>query len=213
MDKSSYAHLRREYGNKELLESEITLDPFVQFQHWFDEAIKAGVLEPNAMVLATVSPNGRVHSRVVLLKDFDYGGFVFYTNYESPKARDILQNPQVSLLFFWPELERQVRVEGKAIFVSDLESNEYFAIRPLQAKWAAWASQQSQVIPSREFLEKKFEEVKEKFGEKVPRPAFWGGYRVIPDYFEFWQGRANRLHDRLAFEKCQEGWKMFRLSP
>ncbi|MCS6985674.1 MAG: pyridoxamine 5'-phosphate oxidase [Leptospiraceae bacterium] len=213
MEQGRLASLRREYGLDELSESEVAADPIAQFQSWFHEALARGCQDPNAMVLSTVSAEGRVHSRVVLLKNFDYGGFVFYTNYESPKARDMEKHTQVALLFFWPELERQVRIEGIAEKVSALESNEYFETRPLEAKWSAWASAQSEVIPSRQYLEKKFMEIKEKFGEKVPRPDFWGGYRVRPDYFEFWQGRPNRLHDRIAYKLCQGAWQIQRLSP
>lgn len=210
----SIANIRHDYDLKGLLESDLDPDPLKQFRLWFDEVINAGITEANAMLLSTVS-NGRPSGRIVLLKDLNESGFSFFTNYDSKKGREMDDNPQVALTFFWKELERQVRIEGCIIKTSEAESSEYFAVRPRGSQIGAWVSAQSEVIPGRAFLEEKTKVLTARFeGQPVPRPAHWGGYRVIPDYVEFWQGRPSRLHDRLAYTKEAEGdWKIERLSP
>ncbi len=211
----SFQELRKEYQLRGLDEREVRADPIAQFQLWFDEAVGAGLVEPNAMTLATVSRDGRPSARVVLLKSFDAEGFVFYTNYDSPKGLDLDTTGVAALVFYWPELERQVRIEGTATRVADSESDAYFASRPLGARLGAWVSPQSRVIGGRAELEARLAEVTERFGEgPVPRPAWWGGYRVTPEWLEFWQGRPNRLHDRLRYRRAPEGaWQIERLAP
>lgn len=207
------ASLRKEYSKAALDLDSVDSSPFTQFRKWFDEATHAEVLEPNAMVLGTSSLEGLVTQRTVLLKAFDESGFVFYTNYHSRKARQIAENAQVSLLFPWYTLERQVAITGKAEKISTTESMKYFLSRPFGSQLGAWVSQQSKVISSRSILETKLHEMKQKFREgKVPLPDFWGGYRVVPDSFEFWQGRASRLHDRILYSSGPD-WKTERLSP
>ena len=208
------AKLRQDYNFKGLHEQDLDPNPFTQFKLWFDEALSASVIEPNAMLLSTVS-NGRPSARIVLLKDVDQTGFTFFTNYESKKAREMETDPFVSLTFFWKELERQVRIEGKVEKTSDAESSEYFAVRPRGSQIGAWASAQSEHLENREELEERTRLLEEKFaGSEVPRPPHWGGYRVVPHYFEFWQGRPSRLHDRLVYEKTSEGsWEIGRLYP
>jgi len=208
------AKLRQDYNFKGLHEQDLDPNPFTQFKLWFDEALSASVIEPNAMLLSTVS-NGRPSARIVLLKDLDQTGFTFFTNYESKKAREMETDPFVSLTFFWKELERQVRIEGKVEKTSDAESSEYFAVRPRGSQIGAWASAQSEHLDNREELEERTRLLEEKFaGSEVPRPPHWGGYRVVPHYFEFWQGRPSRLHDRLVYEKNGEGsWEIGRLYP
>ena len=208
------AKLRQDYNFKGLHEQDLDPNPFTQFKLWFDEALSASVIEPNAMLLSTVS-NGRPSARIVLLKDLDQTGFTFFTNYESKKAREMETDPFVSLTFFWKELERQVRIEGKVEKTSDAESSEYFAVRPRGSQIGAWASAQSEHLENREELEERTRLLEEKFaGSEVPRPPHWGGYRVVPHYFEFWQGRPSRLHDRLVYEKNGEGsWEIGRLYP
>lgn len=208
------ADLRNEYTKAELSEADVNSNPIEQFKKWFSEASIAQVPEPNAVSVATVSAEGRPSSRIVLLKGYDESGFVFFTNYESRKGREIIQNPYVSLLFFWPELERQIRIEGKAEKISTKESMNYFFSRPIGSQLGAWASAQSAIIEGRSILEKKMSELKVKFqGKEVPFPAFWGGFKVVPETIEFWQGRKNRLHDRIQFAKTNSGWKISRLSP
>ncbi|MCE6992068.1 pyridoxamine 5'-phosphate oxidase [Dyadobacter sp. CY323] len=208
------AKIRHDYQLKGLHEDDLNPDPLKQFRLWFQEIIDSGISEPNAMVLATVS-GGRPSARVVLLKDLDDTGFSFFTNYQSKKGESIAGNPQVALTFFWKEFERQVRIEGRVTKTSDSESAEYFAVRPRGSQIGAWVSDQSEVIPNRRFLEEKTWAFEDKFeGGEVPRPPHWGGYRVIPDYIEFWQGRPSRLHDRLVYSKDEDGnWKIERLSP
>ncbi len=208
------ASLRKEYAQAELDIDRVEKSPVDQFRKWFDEALKAELIEPNAMVLATADLSGKINQRTVLLKAYDEGGFVFFTNYASRKARQIEENQNVSLLFPWYGLERQVAITGKAEKISAGESARYFLSRPFGSQLGAWVSHQSQVISSRRILEMKLEEMKRKFKEgKVPLPDFWGGYKVVPETIEFWQGRPSRLHDRIYFTKEGLGWKIERLSP
>ena len=207
------ADIRQEYARAGLHERDVSPDPFRQFESWFQDAIAAGVPMPNAMTLATVDSAGRPTTRAVLLKGFDAGGFVFYTNFESRKARELAANPHASLLFTWEELERQVRIDGRATRVSDAQSDEYFATRPLGSRIGAWASPQSEVIPDRGLLEARVAAAAKRFGENVPRPPHWGGFRVIPTEIEFWQGRTDRLHDRLRYRSEGAAWIIERLAP
>jgi pyridoxamine 5'-phosphate oxidase len=211
----SIEELRKEHGRFQLLEGDLEADPIVQFQAWYAEAAQGGVAESNAMALATATAEGRPSVRIVLLRGVDDRGFTFFTNYESRKASEIEANPLAALVFFWHELERQVRVEGSVERVSDLESDGYFRGRPRGARLGAWASPQSRVVASREALESDFHKFERDYPEEgVPRPPHWGGYRVVPDSIEFWQGRANRLHDRLRYTRAaQGGWKIERLAP
>ncbi len=190
-------------------------DPFVQFEHWYQTAVAAGLPEPNALTLATVDAAGQPWTRTVLLKLYDANGFVFFTNYHSRKAQQLDANPQVALLFPWVALARQVQIVGSATRISTAESLRYFATRPRGSQLGAWASPQSQVITSRSLLEAKIAEMTRKFAQgEVPLPDFWGGYRVVPRYFEFWQGRHNRLHDRFCYQRDAAGqWQIERLAP
>jgi pyridoxamine 5'-phosphate oxidase len=206
--------LRKEYTRTGLTESEADADPVEQFRKWFEEALAADLHEPNAMTLATATPGGRPSDRIVLLKGFDERGFVFYTNYEGRKARELEDNPYCALVFYWGELERQVRVEGHASRIPNEESDAYFDSRPRGSRLGAWVSEQSRTIESREALEDRLRELEERYeGAEIPRPPFWGGYRVEPDSVEFWQGRENRLHDRLIYRRSERGWKIERLQP
>jgi len=210
------ADLRKEYTLHGLHEENVAPNPLIQFRHWFEAAIESGLPEPNAMHVSTVDQDNRPHSRIVLLKELDQSGFVFYTNYHSQKGRDLTVHPFASLTFFWVDLERQVRIEGRVEKVSAQESDEYFAIRPRGSQIGAWVSHQSEHLPSREILEKKQAEYENKFaGQSVPRPPHWGGYRLIPDRMEFWQGRPSRLHDRIEYtlDISSGNWTMGRLSP
>lgn len=208
------SELRLSYTQAGLLESEVDPDPFRQFARWMDEAIAMQLLEPNAMTLATADSSGQPSARTVLLKGFDERGFIFYTNYESRKSQDLAENPKASLLFYWGPFERQVRIVGTAARISAAESDLYFASRPAGHQLGAWASRQSATISSREALEENLAEAVHRFGSgPIPRPPFWGGFRVAPDTIEFWQGRLNRLHDRLEYAAGDGGWKMRRLSP
>ena len=207
------AKLRRDYELKTLDESHVDRDPMKQFGVWMVEAIHAQVPEPTAMTLATADAKGRPSGRIVLLKGVDPRGFVFFTNYESRKGRDIAANPQAALTFLWKELERQVRIEGRIEKVAPEESTAYYDTRPVGARIGAWASPQSEVIENRGWLEKRWEELSAEYGENPKRPPHWGGYRVLPDHLEFWQGRRSRLHDRIAYRREGERWKLARLAP
>ena len=210
----SLANIRREYLGEPLSEMDSADDPLRQFTRWFEQ-VRDTELDPTAMVLATATPDGRPSARTVLLKGIDERGFVFYTNYESRKAREMEATGRASLLFVWQSLERQVRIDGAVERVSPAESDAYFDSRPLESRLSVYASRQSEAIESRDVLEEAFERAKRSYGVgPVPRPAWWGGYRVVPDEFEFWQGRASRLHDRLRYVKNGDGgWRRERLAP
>jgi len=206
--------MRKEYTKAGLERKDLASDPFLQFDRWFKQAIEADMLEPNAFDLATVGPDMQPRSRVVLLKYYDKEGFVFFTNYESRKGRDIAVNPKVAMLFPWLELERQVKIEGVVKKLDKKDSLKYFLTRPRGSQLGAWVSRQSSIISTRKLLEQKMEEVKQRFKDgKIPIPDFWGGYKIIPHRFEFWQGRQNRLHDRFEYSLKQNDWKIERLSP
>ncbi len=207
------AALRQEYMRAGLHEKNLAPDPFAQFGNWFDEALQSGIALPNAMTLATATKKGRPSARAVLLKGFDAHGFVFYTHYRSRKGRELEQNPQAMLLFCWEELERQVGIEGRVEQVSAAESDRYFASRPLGARLSAIVSPQSETVAGREDLETRLEEAAKRWRDAPPRPPHWGGYRLAPDRFEFWQGRRDRLHDRLCYRKSGGVWKIERLAP
>jgi pyridoxamine 5'-phosphate oxidase len=208
------ADIRHDYAREELSKDHVDKDPFVQFGRWMDEAIAAEAPEPTAMCLSTASNEGRPSSRMVLLKGFDSDGFVFYTNYNSHKGRELSDNPYAALTFFWPELERQIRITGRTSKVSEEESEEYFQSRPYTSRLGAWASDQSEPIESKSVLVTRAAKLAIKYAAgSVPRPPHWGGYRVVPDSIEFWQGRPSRLHDRIIYELVDYDWKISRLSP
>ena len=206
-------NLRLNYERDQLLESNIGSNPFIQFKFWFDLVLKANLTEPNAMTIATATQNGIPSARMVLLKAFDETGFTFFTNYKSRKGKELLENPIASLLFWWREFERQVRIEGKIEKISRKDSEEYFNVRPIKSRYGALSSNQSEVIENRDILETKFAELEKQFGDSPPTPENWGGYKLIPSKFEFWQGRRDRLHDRICYEKVKDDWNIYRLQP
>jgi pyridoxamine 5'-phosphate oxidase len=211
---TTLADLRREYASRALTEADALDDPIQQFSVWFGEALKSELLDTNAMTLATASRDGAPSARIVLLKGFDDAGFVFFTNYESAKARDLEGNPQACLLLFWAALERQVRISGRVSKTPSTESETYFQSRPFESQIGAWASEQSRSLDGRAALEARYAELAAKYaGGPVPLPPFWGGYRVQPDAIEFWQGRKSRLHDRLLYTKRDGAWRRSRLAP
>lgn len=208
------ADLRQQYAHADLTEQTADPDPFRFFAQWFAEARAAGVREPNAMTLATAGADGQPAARIVLLKGLDARGFVFYTNYRSRKGDDLAANPRAALVFWWEVLERQVRIEGAVEKVAGKVSDAYFASRPRGSRLGAWASEQSRVVADRAELEARLDEAEEKYDDgHIPRPPHWGGYRVLPTRFEFWQGRPNRLHDRLAYVPAEGAWAIRRLAP
>jgi len=212
----SLADLRQEYSLAGLRESDLEKDPFRQFDKWFGEAQAAQILEPNAMILATATHDGRPSERVVLLKNFDTRGFVFYTNFESRKGRELAENPNATLLFAWLPIERQVIISGQVTKVAQEEALAYFHSRPRASQLGAWASQQSSVIPSRDVLDERLRALEAQYADQpIPLPPYWGGYRLAPETVEFWQGRRSRLHDRLRYRRESEGgeWIIERLSP
>lgn len=209
------ADLRKEYSRATLDISNVLTDPVKQFEKWFDEAVQAGVTEPNAMHLATVNEQGKPSSRIVLLKGIDSGRFIFYTNYQSKKGKELEINPACALTFFWPDIERQVRIEGIAERVDQATSDQYFQSRPRGSQIGAWASPQSTIIKDRNILEDRASQIEKKFenSKVLPRPHQWGGYQIEPLLIEFWQGRASRLHDRIQFVKTDGVWRVYRLAP
>jgi pyridoxamine 5'-phosphate oxidase len=208
------AALRKDYGRASLSEDEVADDPIAQFTDWFEQALRAEVNEPNAMGLSTVGTDGKPSSRIVLIKQFDERGFTWYTNYGSQKGRELQANPHAALLFFWPELERQIRIEGRVELTAPDESDKYFYTRPLKSRLAASASEQSAPIASRAALEQNYHAAELQYGEEPPRPVFWGGFRLVPERLEFWQGRRSRFHDRIVYQRGPDGsWTRLRLQP
>ena len=213
ISKEQLENIRRQYIKEKLSSKNVNEDPFKQFEKWFSESLKFEFVDPSAMTLATTTKEGKPSARVLLLKGFDSRGFVFYTNYKSRKGKEIEQNPFGCLLFYWDKLDRQVRIDGSIEKVSKEESEKYFNSRPYKSRLGAWASNQSSVIESRSVIVKEFIKYFIKYGKNIPLPPFWGGYRLIPNEFEFWQGRPNRLHDRIRYIKQKKGWKIERLAP
>lgn len=210
----SIADLRLNYTRQHLLETEVDPNPIAQFQQWFEQAMAADIVEPNAMTIATASKDGIPSARIVLLKAVDHQGFVFYTNYDSRKGQELAENPHASLVFWWGSLERQVRIDGNVEKISDQDTIAYFHSRPIGSQLGAWASDQSQVIPDRSVLDQRLAELTETYqNQEVPRPPHWGGFRVVPQTIEFWQGRSNRLHDRLRYRLMANTWMIERLAP
>jgi pyridoxamine 5'-phosphate oxidase len=210
----SIADIRTDYRLRSLNETDVNVNPFVQFGHWWDEAIKSEIVEVNAMTLATVTPEGRPSARIVLLKGFDENGFVFFTNYQSRKGKELEENPHGALVFFWKELERQVRIEGGIEKISEQESDTYYHSRPAGSQIGAWASPQSEIIAGREVIENNYKSLEEKFNTgEIPRPGYWGGYILRPSMIEFWQGRSSRLHDRIQYSMEEDNWNLSRLAP
>lgn len=206
-------NLRKQYTKKKLSASSVSPDPFKQFTKWFEETLRSDFYEPNAMTIATSTKDGVPSVRVVLLKEYDERGFVFYSNYKSKKGKDLESNPRASALFYWDSLERQIRIEGTVEKVTKQESEDYFKTRPFKSRIGAWASNQSSVIENRSVIVREFLNYLVKFRNNVPLPPTWGGYRLTPTSFEFWQGRPNRLHDRIKYTKQRSGWKIERLAP
>ena len=208
------ADLRKNYTQAGLLESDLVDNPYQQFQIWFEQAVAADILEPNAMTVATVTAEGKPSARIVLLKDFDDRGFVFYTNYNSQKGVELQQCPYAALVFLWGDLERQVRIEGKTEIVAESEATSYFHSRPASSQLGAWASEQSTIIQNRSILEQRLQQLATQYQDAaIPKPPHWGGVRVIPQEIEFWQGRPSRLHDRLRYQLVAGKWQIHRLSP
>lgn len=207
-------NLRQDYRMASLSESDVAADPILQFQKWFSEAVNAKLYEPNVMTFATADSDGKPSARIVLLKGFDEQGFVFYTNYESKKAQDLVENPQAALVFFWAELERQIRIEGIVSKVDKEISEAYFQSRPIGSQIGAIASAQSSVLTDRSILEERVAELTTQYeGKAIPKPEHWGGYLVEPKHIEFWQGRSSRLHDRITYDYTDGSWKINRLAP
>lgn len=214
LTKENIQNLRQDYRSASLSENDVDSNPILQFKKWFQDAVSSQLYEPNVMTLATSDRFGKPTARIVLLKGIDEDGFVFYTNYESKKGRDLVENPQAALVFFWPELERQVRIEGVVSKVSEQTSSEYFHSRPIGSQIGAMASPQSKVISDRESLERKVEQLTTQYADQeIPRPLHWGGYLVEPTHIEFWQGRPSRLHDRIVYNLVEGSWIINRLAP
>ena len=202
-----------EFDRPSLNRKDMSEDPFQQFQQWMAQALKVKVTQPNAMTLSTVSLDGQPSARIVYLKGMDSQGFVFFTNYQSQKAKDLSHNPKAAITFYWPELDQQVHIQGTVEKTSEEESDGYFASRSQASQWGAWASRQSQTLPSRDTLEEQYKAAQQRFPDAVPRPPLWGGYRLSPNCMEFWQGRMNRCHDRFEYQLSANRWTMNRLSP
>jgi len=210
----SIADIRRDYSLHSLNESDVASSPVEQFSRWWHDALASEIIEVNAMTLATSTKEGKPSARIVLLKGFDEKGFTFFTNYESKKGKALDENPQAALIFFWKEIERQIRIEGVTEKIAATESDAYFFSRPEGSRIGAWASPQSEIIKNRQVLEENVQRFSGEFKNSIPRPPHWGGYRVIPELIEFWQGRSNRLHDRIQYTKTRNGsWKVDRLAP
>ena len=212
--KSNIANIRREYSLQSLLESDMAQTPFLQFQKWWDQALSSEITDVNAMTLATCNKDGKPDARIVLLKEFNEEGFTFFTNYNSRKGKELEENPYACIVFFWKELERQVRIQGSVKRISSGDSDEYFIQRPKGSRISAWSSPQSDVITSREILEENVSRYEQQFGDgNIPRPPYWGGYNLSPTVVEFWQGRSNRLHDRIQYTLIDSRWVIERLAP